>query len=130
MDRTRLPDGNEPDPEGERDARSEDESTCLNRGHLRNTFVLERFGKSLDGSGKELSVGEKPNNVGVAVDPNALSSAEAKPAEPGAAPKAPPKPVAEPQPDDYTSRLLKAKKKVWGDRAQDRGFDPDAKDDK
>jgi uncharacterized membrane protein/Mg-chelatase subunit ChlD len=64
------------------------------------------------------------------VDPNILSAAEARPTAPGAAPKAPPKPVAEPEADDYTSRLLKAKKKVWGERAQDRGFDPDAKDDK
>jgi hypothetical protein len=65
----------------------------------------------------------------VAVDPNILSAAEARPTAPGVTPKAPPKPVAEPEADDYTSRLLKAKKKVWGDRAQDRGFDPEAKDE-
>jgi hypothetical protein len=62
-------------------------------------------------------------------DPDILSAAEARPTAPGAAPPAAPKPVAEPEVDDYTSRLLKAKKKVWGDRAQDRGFDPNAKED-
>jgi uncharacterized membrane protein len=65
----------------------------------------------------------------VAVDPSVLEAAEAKPTSPGTAPTAPrPKLVAEPEKDDYTSRLLKAKKKVWGDRASDRGFDPEAKD--
>jgi uncharacterized membrane protein/Mg-chelatase subunit ChlD len=63
-------------------------------------------------------------------DPNAIEAAEAKPTAPGVAPSAPkPKIDAEPEQDDYTSRLLKAKKKVWKDKAQDRGFDPDAKDD-
>ena len=39
------------------------------------------------------------------------------------------KPVAEEEKEDsYTSRLLKAKKQVWKDRTEDRGYDPDAKD--
>ena len=69
MDRTWLPDGDEPDTEGKCDARSEDEATRLDRSHLRDSLTLERFGKTLDGSGKDLSVGEKPDDVGVAVDP-------------------------------------------------------------
>jgi hypothetical protein len=69
VDRTWLPDGDEPDTEGKCDARSEDESTRLDRGHFRDSLILERFGKSLDSSGKELSVGEKPDDVCVAVDP-------------------------------------------------------------
>ena len=63
------------------------------------------------------------------VDPNAIEAAEARPttAGPPAAPAA--KPVAETEPEDtYTSRLLKAKKQVWKDRSEDRGFDPDAKE--
>jgi hypothetical protein len=67
-------------------------------------------------------------DVAVAIDPNVMEAAEAKPTAAGATPVAPIKTVAEPEQDDYTSRLLKAKKKVWGDRAQDRGFDPEAKD--
>ncbi len=46
-------------------------------------------------------------------------------------PTPPPKPVAEAQPepeDSYTARLLKAKKQVWQDRAQDKGLDPGAND--
>jgi hypothetical protein len=67
-------------------------------------------------------------DAAVPIDPYALEAAEAKPAAPGAASPTP-KPVAEAEPEDtYTSRLLKAKKQVWQDRAQDRGFDPDAKD--
>jgi hypothetical protein len=63
------------------------------------------------------------------VDPNAIQAAEARPTPPGAAPPPLPKTVAEAEPEDtYTSRLLKAKKQVWKDRSQDRGFDPDAKD--
>jgi uncharacterized membrane protein/Mg-chelatase subunit ChlD len=65
----------------------------------------------------------------IAVDPNTIEAAEAKPTAAGAAPTPSPKIVAEPEQDDYTSRLLKAKKKVWKDKAQDRGFDPEAKDD-
>jgi hypothetical protein len=66
------------------------------------------------------------------VDPNALAAAETRPTT--AATSAPPpaaKPAAETEHEDsYTSRLLKAKKQVWRDRAQDRGFDPNATDDK
>ncbi len=65
------------------------------------------------------------------VDPNAIQTAEAQPTS--IAKPTPPaaKPVAETEPEDtYTSRLLKAKKKVWKDRSEDRGFDPDAKDEK
>jgi hypothetical protein len=70
-------------------------------------------------------------DAGAPIDPNILSVAVGEAASAaGPAPKAPPKPVAEPQQDDYTSRLLKVKKKVWSERAQDRGFDPDAKEDK
>jgi hypothetical protein len=68
-------------------------------------------------------------DASASADPDILSAAEARPTAPGAAPPAAPKPVAEPEVDDYTSRLLKAKKKVWGDKVQDRGFDPNAKDD-
>lgn len=64
------------------------------------------------------------------VDPNAIQAAEADPT--ATAPSTPPagaKPVAETEPEDsYTSRLLKAKKQVWKDRTEDRGFDPDAKE--
>ncbi len=60
------------------------------------------------------------------IDPNAIQATEARPATP-AAPAA--KPVDEAEAEDtYTSRLLRAKKQVWQDRSQDRGFDPDAKD--
>jgi uncharacterized membrane protein/Mg-chelatase subunit ChlD len=53
------------------------------------------------------------------VDANALDAAEAKPTTAPTAPAQPTKPVAETEEDDYTSRLLKAKKKVWKDRPQD-----------
>jgi uncharacterized membrane protein len=57
----------------------------------------------------------------------AATEAERSPAE---KPPTAPKPDPETEPDDtYTSRLLKAKKQVWQDRTQDRGLDPDAKDD-
>jgi hypothetical protein len=65
------------------------------------------------------------------VDPNALQAAEAKPTT--AAPAVVPMPKTAPEAeveDTYTSRLLRAKKQVWSDRAQDKGFDPDATDDK
>ncbi|HVT30614.1 MAG TPA: VWA domain-containing protein [Lacipirellulaceae bacterium] len=65
------------------------------------------------------------------VDPKAIEAAETRPTATGAPAPRPAKPVAEPEAEDtYTSRLLKAKKQVWKDRSQDRGFDPDAKDDK
>ena len=63
------------------------------------------------------------------VDTNTIESAEARPTAPGAPVAPATKPVAEAEPDDsYTSRLLKAKKQVWKDRTEDRGYDPDAKD--
>jgi hypothetical protein len=69
-------------------------------------------------------------DIAVPIDPNAMQAAEAQPTAPGMQPTPTPKPVAEAQPEDtYTSRLLKAKKQVWQDRAQDRGLDPDAKDE-
>jgi uncharacterized membrane protein/Mg-chelatase subunit ChlD len=58
------------------------------------------------------------------VDPQAIAAAEARPTAPR-----PPQPttdqpaVDQPKPDDYTSRLLKAKKQVWKDRNEDRGLD-------
>jgi hypothetical protein len=64
------------------------------------------------------------------VDPNAIEAAEARPTSAAASATSTPKPVAEADADDYTSRLLKAKKQVWQDRGQDRGFDPDATDEK
>ena len=69
MDRTPLPDRNEPDADGDGDACSEDETTSLDCGHFGDSLTLERLGKSPDGTGKELSVCEKPENVGMAVDP-------------------------------------------------------------
>jgi hypothetical protein len=66
----------------------------------------------------------------VPIDPSVIQAAEAKPTAPGAQPKPAPTPVAEAEPEDtYTSRLLKAKKQVWQDRAQDRGFDPNSKEE-
>lgn len=64
------------------------------------------------------------------IDADALAAAEAKPTSPGGQPAVVTKPAApaEEVPDDYTSRLLKAKKQVWKDRGTDRGFDPDTKD--
>ncbi|HEX5471130.1 MAG TPA: VWA domain-containing protein [Lacipirellulaceae bacterium] len=65
------------------------------------------------------------------VDPNAMKAAEARPASTSGPAPPLPKAVAEAEPEDtYTSRLLKAKKQVWRNRSQDRGFDPDAKDEK
>jgi hypothetical protein len=64
-------------------------------------------------------------------DPNALAAAEAKPTSAGPSTLPMPKPKVEAeQEDSYTSRLLKVKKEVWKDRAQDKGFDPEAKDEK
>jgi uncharacterized membrane protein/Mg-chelatase subunit ChlD len=69
-------------------------------------------------------------DAGLPVDPNAIQAAEAKPTAAGPSVVPMPKPAAEPEAEDsYTSRLLKAKKQVWQDRTQDRGFDPDAKED-
>jgi hypothetical protein len=63
------------------------------------------------------------------VDANAIEAAEARPTAPGTPVAPAAKPVAEEEKEDsYTSRLLKAKKQVWKDRTEDRGFDPDAKD--
>ena len=67
----------------------------------------------------------------IPVEPDAIRAAEAKPTAPGEQPSAVSRPpaTAEEVPDDYTSRLLKAKKQVWRDRGTDRGVDPDATDD-
>jgi uncharacterized membrane protein/Mg-chelatase subunit ChlD len=61
------------------------------------------------------------------VDPNAIQAAEAKATTPSpTAPTAPStKPAEEQEGEDYTSRLLKAKKQVWQDRPQDK---PDTED--
>jgi hypothetical protein len=64
------------------------------------------------------------------VDPSAMEAAEAKPISGGPATVPMQKPAVEAEPEDtYTSRLLKVKKEVWKDRAQDNGFDPEAKED-
>ncbi len=62
-------------------------------------------------------------DAAAAVDPNAIQAAEARPTAPGSQPPVIPKTAApaEEAPDDYTSRLLKAKKQVW----KDKGVDPD-----
>ena len=58
-------------------------------------------------------------DAAIAVDPNAIEAAEAKPTT-TPTPTAPTtKPTEEPEGEDYTSRLLKAKKQVWKDRPQD-----------
>ncbi len=60
------------------------------------------------------------------VDPNAIEAAEAKPTTTPTAPATQPsKPITEKEKEeeDYTSRLLKAKKQVWQDRPQDRSDD-------
>jgi hypothetical protein len=53
------------------------------------------------------------------VDPNAIEAAEAKPTTTATPTATTPKPTEEQEGDDYTSRLLKAKKQVWKDRPQD-----------
>jgi hypothetical protein len=59
-------------------------------------------------------------DAAVPIDPNAIAAAEARPTLPAAPPTQAAKPVAETeQEDDYTSRLLKAKKQVWKDRPPD-----------
>ncbi len=60
------------------------------------------------------------------VDVQSLDAAatKAKRVKPSSTPTGQP-PAAEPKPDDYTSRLLKAKKQVWKDRNEDRGLDQD-----
>jgi hypothetical protein len=69
-------------------------------------------------------------DAAIPIDPNAIEAAEARPTTTAAPATSAPKPVAEADADDYTSRLLKAKKQVWQDRGQDHGFDPDATEDK
>jgi hypothetical protein len=67
------------------------------------------------------------------VDSNPLTAAQSSSGDAKAVKPQPPVPSSQspvPDEDTYTSRLLKAKKQVWQDRAQDRGLDPDAKDDK
>jgi hypothetical protein len=63
------------------------------------------------------------------VDADAIQAAEARPMMKPTQPSEPAAPPAAPEEadDSYTSRLLKAKKQVWTNRAEDRGFDPDAK---
>src|SRR5262249_1465250 len=63
------------------------------------------------------------------VDTNGIKAAEARQATGPVTPSAPAAAASTPEEEDdsYTSRLLKAKKQVWKDRSQDRGFDPDAK---
>jgi hypothetical protein len=58
-------------------------------------------------------------DAAIAVDPNALEAAEAKPTTAPPPTAEPTKPVAAMEEEDYTSRLLKAKKKVWKDRPGD-----------
>jgi uncharacterized membrane protein/Mg-chelatase subunit ChlD len=64
-------------------------------------------------------------DAATAVDPNAIEAAEAKPTTPVTPTAAATKSVTEEEKEDYTSRLLKAKKQVWQDRPQDR---PDTED--
>jgi hypothetical protein len=69
----------------------------------------------------------------VAADVSAATILEVKPTASGSAPPPPTiaKPESEAEKEDvYTSRLLKAKKQVWKDRVTDRGFDPEAKDER
>jgi uncharacterized membrane protein len=62
-------------------------------------------------------------DAAIPIDPQALEAAEAKPTAPRPARRPTDQPAAgEPKPDDYTSRLLKAKKQVWKDRNEDRGI--------
>jgi hypothetical protein len=64
-------------------------------------------------------------DTAAAVDPEALKAAEAKPTSPRpASPATQPAPATgdKPKQDDYTSRLLKAKKQVWKERNEDRGL--------
>jgi uncharacterized membrane protein len=58
-------------------------------------------------------------DAAASVDPNAIEAAEAKPTTTAPPMAQPTKPVAEAEQDDYTSRLLKAKKQVWKDRPKD-----------
>lgn len=59
-------------------------------------------------------------DAAVPIDPNAIHTAEARSTRPTTQPTDTAKPVAEhEQEDDYTSRLLKAKKQVWKDRPTD-----------
>jgi hypothetical protein len=69
-------------------------------------------------------------DAAVPIDPNVIEAAETR-LTTARTPTAPAfKPGPETEADDYTSRLLKAKKQVWQDRGQDRGFDPDADEKK
>jgi uncharacterized membrane protein/Mg-chelatase subunit ChlD len=59
-------------------------------------------------------------DAAVPIDPNVIEAAEAKPTLTASPPTPTAKPVAESeQEDNYTSRLLKAKKQVWKDRPTD-----------
>ncbi len=60
-------------------------------------------------------------DAAVPVDSNTIEAAEAKPTTPTKPTPPPTKPAAETElPEDYTSRLLKAKKQVWQDRPKNR----------
>jgi uncharacterized membrane protein len=69
-------------------------------------------------------------DAAIPVDQAAIQAAEARATTKPMQPSAPAAAAATPEEadDSYTSRLLKAKKQVWKDRAEDRGFDPDAKE--
>lgn len=58
-------------------------------------------------------------DAAIVVDPNAIEAAEAKPTTTPTQTLPETKPTAEAEGEDYTSRLLKAKKQVWKDRPQD-----------
>lgn len=69
-------------------------------------------------------------DAAVPLDPSAMDVAQAQASrEPQPSPRDAGEMKPEEPKDDYTSRLLKAKKKVWKDKTQDRGFNPDSKDD-
>jgi uncharacterized membrane protein len=64
------------------------------------------------------------------VDPSAMETAQTQVTTKSAPERTAPKPAEEAEGEDYTSRLLKAKKQVWKDRPGDRGFDPGGEDKK
>jgi hypothetical protein len=64
------------------------------------------------------------------VDPSAIAAAQTQPTTKSAPERTAPKPAEEVEGEDYTSRLLKAKKQVWKNRPGDRGFDPGGEDKK
>ena len=62
-------------------------------------------------------------DAATSVDVNAIEAAEAKPTTSAPPTVQPTKPADESEGEDYTSRLLKAKKQVWQDRPQDKDND-------